>query len=263
MKLSKGLPSWMTNLLVALALVVIWELLILVFRVPEYLVPSARTVLQATVDQWQLLLTHTLVTLVEVAGGFVAAAVLGIGAAVLLGYSEWLRRVLMPVLVLSQTVPKIAIAPLLLIWFGYGMAPKIIITFLICFFPIVISALTGFVSMEKEVEILARSMGASGSHMFAKFRFPAALPFIFSGLKVSITLAVVGAIVGEFVGSDRGLGYLLLVANSNLDTPLLFSSLIVLTIIGMLLFYFVETIERWSIPWHVSQQRNAFIPNAS
>ena len=253
----------MTNLLVALALIVVWELLIVVFGVPQYLVPSPWTVLWTSVDQWQLLLNHMIATLVEVAAGFLAAAVLGIAAAVLLSYSDWLRRLLMPVLVLSQTIPKIAIAPLLLIWFGYGMAPKIIITFLICFFPIVISALTGFISVEKEVEILARSMGASASHMFIKFRFPSALPLIFSGLKVSITLAVVGAIVGEFVGSDRGLGYLLLVANSNLDTPLLFSSLIVLTLIGMLLFYAVETIERWSIPWHVSQHREVFIPNAS
>ena len=263
MKPGNALPAWMMNSLVALALIVLWELLITVFAVPQYLVPSPLTVFWTSVDQWQLLLNHMLVTLVEVAAGFLSAAVLGIAAAVLLSYSEWLRRLLMPVLVLSQTIPKIAIAPLLLIWFGYGMAPKIIITFLICFFPVVISALTGFVSLEKEVQILARSMGASPSHMFAKFRFPSALPFIFSGLKVSITLAVVGAIVGEFVGSDRGLGYLLLVANSNLDTPLLFSSLIVLTIIGMLLFYFVETIERWSIPWHVSQQRDVFIPNAS
>lgn len=251
----RRLPRRFLNLLNAVAFIALWQLLIVVFGIPEYLVPAPLTVLWASVEHWHLLLNHMGVTLFEVMAGFLLAALLGVLVAVALSYADSLRYLLMPALVVSQTIPKIAIAPLLLIWFGYGLTPKVVITFLICFFPIVISALTGLISVESEVEILGKSMGARPMALFIKFRLPSALPHIFSGLKVSITLAVVGAIVGEFVGSDRGLGYLLMIANSNLDTPLLFSSLIVLTLIGMLLFYMVEMIERWTIPWHISQRR--------
>ena len=162
-----------------------------------------------------------------------------------------------PILLFFQTVPKIAIAPLFLVWFGFGPFPKVLVAFLISFFPIVIDTAIGLRSISPEMIDLARSMGATKLQIFMRFRMPTALPYFFGGLKVAATLAVVGAVVGEFVGADRGLGYLLLVSNSNLDTPLLFASIVALTALGLILFYIIEVLEHFLIPWHVSRRVGA------
>jgi NitT/TauT family transport system permease protein len=160
----------------------------------------------------------------------------------------------MPVLVFTQLIPKIALAPLFIIWFGFGLFPKVFMTFLLSFFPIVIDAVVGFRSLDQEIVYLTRSMGLSGWQAFVKVRLPHALPQIFAGLKVAITLATVGAIIGEWVGADRGLGYLLLVAGGDLRTSLLFATLVVLTGIGLVLYYLMVLAERLAIPWHVSRR---------
>ena len=149
---------------------------------------------------------------------------------------------------------KIAIAPLFLVWFGVGTLPKVLVAFLISFFPIVIDAAVGLRSMSSEMNDLARSMGATRWQVFARYRLPTSLPYLFSGLKVAATLAIAGAVVGEFVGADKGLGYLLLVTNSNLETPLMFATILALTIIGLVFFYAVEFLEKLLIPWHVSHR---------
>ena len=169
-------------------------------------------------------------------------------------FSRSVERVVMPVLVFTQLVPKIALAPLFIIWFGFGLFPKVFMTFLLSFFPIVIDSIAGFRSLDREIEHLIRSMGLRAWPAFVKVRLPHALPHVFTGLKVAITLATVGAIIGEFVGSDRGLGYLLLVAGGDLRTELLFATLIVLTAIGLVLYYVVTLLERLAIPWHVSRR---------
>jgi NitT/TauT family transport system permease protein len=148
-------------------------------------------------------------------------------------------------------MPKVAVAPLFLVWFGFGLLPKVLIAFLIAFFPVVISTAVGLASIEPEKIYLARSMGFGATATFFKFRLPNALPAIFGGLKISITLAVVGAVVGEFVGGDAGLGYLLMVANGSMDTRLLFAGIVALTVLGVVLFLLVELAERLAIPRHI------------
>ena len=181
--------------------------------------------------------------------GFAVATVIGIGLGIVIVSSRLLRDMFFPLLVIAQSVPKVAIAPVLLITLGYGELPKIIIVFLVCFFPIVVSTAAGLESAPKEVLDLARSMSATTFDAFRKVRFPSAMPQIFVGLKVAVILAVIGAIIGEFVGSDRGLGYLILISMSQAETPLAFGAIAVLAILSILLFYGVELLERILVPW--------------
>jgi len=161
-------------------------------------------------------------------------------------------RSILPLLVSSQAMPKVAVAPLFLVWFGFGLLPKVLIAFLIAFFPIVINTAVGLAAIEPEKIYLARSMGFGATATFFKIRLPNALPAIFGGLKISITLAVVGAVVGEFVGGDAGLGYLLMVANGSMDTQLLFAGIVALTVLGVVFFLLIELAERLAIPRHIS-----------
>jgi NitT/TauT family transport system permease protein len=156
--------------------------------------------------------------------------------------------------VFLQIVPKIAIAPLFIIWFGFGFMPKLLLVFLLSFFPIVVSSIAGFKSVDPDVMDLARSTGAGAWRLFAKIRLPQALPDIFTGLKVGAALAATAAVVAEFVASNKGLGYLLLEYNGNLETPMVFAVIIVLSLIGLAIYYAVEFLERITIPWHVSQR---------
>jgi NitT/TauT family transport system permease protein len=158
----------------------------------------------------------------------------------------------MPLLLIAQLVPKVAIAPILLIWFGYGLLPKVLIAFLVAFFPIVVNVATGLAAVERELLDLGRSLEATRWQIFRKFRMPTALPELFSGMKIAITLAVIGAVIGEFVGGNSGLGYLILVANQDLDTPLAFAALLILSVAGILLYAAIELAERLLIPWSAS-----------
>jgi NitT/TauT family transport system permease protein len=194
------------------------------------------------------------VTVAEILWGFALAIVVGVPLAMLIVASPAFERSIYPLLVASQSVPKIAIAPLLIFWAGLGMFPKILVAFLIAFFPVVIDTVVGLRAIEPEMLHLARSMGASGARVFLKIRLPNALPNIFAGLKVGVTLAVVGAIVGEFIQADRGLGYALLQANAMLNTKLSFAAIVILAAIGVVLFALVDRIERLLIPWHASRR---------
>jgi NitT/TauT family transport system permease protein len=151
---------------------------------------------------------------------------------------------------LSQTFPKVALAPLIVVWFGLGLGPKLVVTFLVAFFPILVSTIVGLRSIEREMLELAGSTRATMLQTFFYFRLPTALPNIFAGMKVSVAFAVVGAVIAEWVGANQGLGYLLLQANANLDTSLLFAVLVILLVIGVFLYYAVEFVERLVIPWH-------------
>lgn len=235
-------------------LLLAWDLAIVIFNIPPYLVPKPSRVLETIVDQRALLLHHAWRTITEILGGYALAILVGIPLAVAIVASRIFERMVYPMLVMSQTVPKIAIAPLLLVWFGFGLSPKILIAFLIAFFPIVIDTAVGLRGVPEEMLDLARSMGGRRLDIFRKIRFPHALPSIFGGLKVAITLAVIGAIVGEFVGADRGLGYLLLIASGRIDTTLLFGTIIVLSLLGIVAFALVDLLERLAIPWHTSRR---------
>ena len=181
--------------------------------------------------------------------GFGLAVVIGIPLAVCVANSRMLNLALYPILVAMQSVPKVAIAPIILVWFGLGMESKLAIAFLVAFFPIVVDTATGLRSTPAGLLELARSLRASPLQVFAKVQFPAALPFIFSGAKVAVTLAVIGAVIGEFVGSVGGLGNLLLTANSQLDSPLAWAALVWLSVLGVLLFAAVALAERLLMPW--------------
>ena len=234
--------------------VAVWEIVTRAFHIPRFIMPPPSAIL-AEGWAWRYhFIAHTWVTLYETLGGFALSIAVGVPLAVLIVYSPALKRALYPLIVLTQSVPKIAIAPLLIFWAGLGLFPKVLVAFLISFFPIIIDTVVGLRSVEPEMLHLARSMGAGAGRTFLKIRFPSALPNIFAGLKVAVTLAVVGAIVGEFIQADRGLGYALLQANAVMDTRLGFAAIIVLSAVGIAMFVAVDMIERRLIPWHASHR---------
>ncbi|MDL4775492.1 MULTISPECIES: ABC transporter permease [Thermomonosporaceae] len=222
--------------------------------VEAYLVPSPGTTLNVLGDKWGYIWHHGWVTTYETLLGFVIAVLVGVAAAVLMVYSATVERTLYPILLFAQVIPKIAIAPLFVVWLGFGLGPKVVVAVLIAFFPVVISMVAGLKAVDPEMLELSATMGAGPMRTFAKIRMPASLPHLFSGLKVAVTLAVTGAVVGEFVGSNEGLGYVILQANGNLDTPMLFAGLLVMSAIGVVLFVAVELAEMLLLPWHASRR---------
>ena len=229
-----------------------WSAVVAIFAIPDYLLPAPQAVAARILKDWPLLWKHGIYTLVSVLTGFAASIAIGVPIAFAIVLSRSMERLVMPFLVMSQTIPKVAIAPILVVWLGFGILPKIAIVFLISFFPIVVSTVVGLKSVETDMIDLVRSMGAGMPKIMLRVRAPSALPQMFAGFKIAVCLAVVGAIVGEFVGSDRGLGYLLLTSTGTLDGPLIWAALLVLIAMGMILFAIVSAIERIAIPWHVS-----------
>lgn len=230
-------------------LIVAWEILIDVLKVPEFLVPPPSKFFARLFQSRDLFWAQTLVTGYEVLLGFVASAILSIPLALLIVSVPLVERAVYPIIVFFQLIPKIAIAPLFIVWFGFEIFPKVLLTFLLCFFPVLVDSMTGFKSIDPRLYYITRSMGANAWQTFRHIRLPAAMPFIFSGLKVSIVLAATGAIVGEFVGANQGLGYLLMRGTSYMDTPLIFAALVALSIMGLFFSYAVEASERLIMPW--------------
>jgi NitT/TauT family transport system permease protein len=243
-----------TPLLGVLVFFAIWEVGVVVLKVPAYLLPAPSAVFDTFGREFPRLAFHGWVTTYEMLLGYVLAVAVALPLAVGITSSQRFDNFMMPQMLFFQVVPKVAIAPLFLVWFGVGALPKVLVAFLISFFPIVIDTAVGLRSMSAEMRDLARSMGATRMQVFARFRLPTSLPYLFSGLKVAATLAVAGAVVGEFVGADKGLGYLLLVTNSNMETALMFATILALTIIGLAFFYAVELLEALLIPWHVTHR---------
>ena len=231
-----------------------WELGVRVFDVKEYLLPAPSVVVVALAQNAPKVLESALVTTHEILAGYALAIVVSIPLALSIAYSKFMEETVYPLVVFLQIVPKIAIAPLFLIWFGFGFTPKLLLVFLLSFFPIVVSSIAGFKSVDPDIMDFARTTGAGSWRLFAKIRLPQALPGIFTGLKVGAALSATAAVVAEFVASDRGLGYLLLQYNGDLNTPMVFGIIIVLSAIGLVVYYAVEIVERIVIPWHVSQQ---------
>jgi NitT/TauT family transport system permease protein len=236
---------------VLLGALVVWEITWRIFDVPRFVVPLPSGILAET-WQWRWhLLTHGWVTLHETLAGFALSIAVGVPIAVVIVYSPVLRSAIYPLLVVAQAVPKVAIAPVLLLLLGAGEVSKVVVAFSVAFFPVVVDTATGLAATPTELLDLSRSYRASPLKTFLKVRFPMALPFFFSGLKVAVTLAVIGAVVGEFVGSDRGLGYVILSATSYWKSNLAFAAMLLLAVMAVGLFGLVELVERLVCPWYV------------
>ena len=249
-----GMLKKLTPLAGIVTFLLAWQIFVVVYKVPPYLLPAPAAIANAFIDQLPVLLSNGWVTVYEMLAGYGLAVGIAIPLAIAITSSKRFNEFVMPTILFFQIVPKVAIAPLFLVWFGVGATPKILVAFLISFFPIVIDAAVGLRSMSTEMADLARSMGATRMQVFAQFRLPTSLPYLFSGLKVAATLAIAGTVVGEFVGADQGLGYLLLVTNSNMETALMFATIVALTIIGLVFYYVVELLEAFLIPWHVTHR---------
>jgi len=230
-------------------IVVAWHYYVVLLQVPLVLLPTPLQVAESLVYQSKILADEAWITALECVYGFLLSLAIGIPIAVVMTYSRIANLMFYPLLVASQSIPKIAIAPILLVWFGTGMQSKLAMAFVIAFFPIVVDTVTGLRSTSPELLELARSLQASRLQTFFKIQLPSALPSMFSGAKIAVTLAVIGAVIGEFIGSNEGLGNLLLTANSQLNTPLVWASLVVLSVLGMVLYGAVVLAEKIFMPW--------------
>jgi NitT/TauT family transport system permease protein len=227
----------------------LWHFYVVTFDVAPAVLPRPTLVLDATIANWRLIVSEGWITLLESLYGFILAFVLGVPLAVAIAGSRTLNLMFYPLLIATQSLPKVALAPLILVWLGTGIESKLAIAWLVAFFPIVVDTATGLRNTPAEFLDLATSVRANAFQTFWKIRFPAALPFVISGSKVAITLAVIGAVIGEFIGSNEGLGNLLLVANSQVNIPLAFACLIGLSAIGIGLYAAVAAVELALKPW--------------
>jgi NitT/TauT family transport system permease protein len=253
-----GLGTWLKKraapLIVFALLFAFWESAVYLTGIKEYLLPPPSKVWAEFLKRSDTVIDGAWVTTQEIIAGYLLAIVVSVPLALSVAYSRFVENAIYPVVVFLQIIPKIAVAPLFIIWFGFGFAPKLLLVFLLSFFPIVVASIAGFKSVDPEIMDFAHTTGAGAWKMFAKIRLPQALPDIFTGLKVGAALSATAAVVAEFVASDRGLGYLLLQYNGNLETPMVFAIVVLLSLIGLAVYYLVELVERITIPWHVSQQ---------
>ncbi len=245
----KVTKRYLATLLLLVIVLALWEGLVRVLHVEAYILPPPSRIITVFYTRFGLLLGHAAATIVEVALGILFGVAGGFILAILIFYSRTLERALYPLIIASQMVPVFAIAPLLVIWFGYGLWPKVIVAGLIVFFPIVVNTVDGLRSINEETVDVLRSLGATKTQMFLRLRLPGSLPSFFSGLKVGVTLSVVGATIGEWVGAKSGLGYLMIQSNALLRIDLVFAAILMLSLLGLLLFALVRIMERRLLRW--------------
>lgn len=235
--------TWLAPIITALACLAAWEAAVRSFGVPAHLLPTPSAIVAKMVTNFPVFFSEGVSTIGAIVAGFLMAVAIGVPIATWMVYSHLFRHAVQAILITAQVLPKVALAPLFIVWFGFGILPKVLMTFLISFFPIVIDTVIGLDSARPESLMLIRSMGGNRWQSFWKVRLPSALPSMFGGFKVAVTSAVVGTLVAEFVGSDTGLGYLLVIARGNLDTLTVFACIMWLVVIGFVLYYGVELIE--------------------
>ena len=245
--MSENLQRWTFAVLAHVALILAWYLFVKLGNVPKFVMPSPAATLDALLQPNYGWWTNVLVTGTEIFAGYFLALVVGVGLALVFTWSKALESFFMPLLVSLNMIPKVALGPLIIVWFKYGILPNSIMAFSICVFPILLTTARGLRETEPELLDLVRSLRGSRWQLFTKVQLPGALPYIFSGMKVAAILAVAGAIVGEFLGSDKGLGYLMLQVQVTLDTPAMFMAVILITLIGMVLYGIVLGLERWLV----------------
>jgi NitT/TauT family transport system permease protein len=252
--MNSRLAAYVYPIVTIVVILAAWELASRLGHVPRYILPSPSGIAVRFYELHALILKESLFTLQATLLGFLLSVAIGVPLAMALVSWRTFNRAVYPLLIGSQVVPKVALAPLFLVWFGFGLVSKVLITFLVAFFPVLIAAVVGLQATEIEKLHVARAAGANRLQLFWLVRLPNALPMIFGGMKVSITLAIVGALVGEFVASENGVGKLLLSASGNMDTELLFAGIFALVIIGIALFLVMELAERLALPWHISNR---------
>lgn len=247
----RRVPEITYSVLVFIGLLVVWQVVVNLFDVSNILVPAPTAVAESLVAGFQdgSLVTHSLVTLKEILIGFGIAVGSALVSAVLITQFRTVERVLFPLLILTQTIPKVAMAPLLIVWFGIGISSKVLTVALIAFFPLLINAVLGFRSAAYEQVEMLRSFGASRMQVMRHLQIPSALPHIFAGLEVAVILSVTGAVVAEFVGSSEGLGYLIQATNFTLDVARTFAVIVVLSAVGIALHAVVVQLGKWLVFW--------------
>lgn len=257
---SKGNASWLGQWATPAVLVFmslgVWEGIVRLFHIASWLLPPPSSIAAELVESRSLLMRHTWVTLEEVLLGFALALVVGIALAIAIAYSRVVERAAYPFVIASQTVPVIVIAPLLLIWIGYGIWPKIIIVMLISFFPIVVNMVDGLKLADPDMLNMMRTLGASRWQIFTKIQAPSSIPFLFSGIRVAIAMSVIGAVIGEWVGASAGLGYLMTRSAPQFLTDRVFASIFILSLMGISLFTLVVLAERYAMPWYQWEKRD-------
>lgn len=241
--------------LIGLAL---WEGLVRLLKIPIYILPTPTQIVATIGQHWWYLLSQLAITTLAAALGLVIAVVFGLAAGAAITASRLIDRMLTPWLVIAHAVPKVVIAPLFLVWFGFGLQSEMFFVVAFTFFPVIVNTVTGLKSADPEQILMVRAMGATPSQILRKIQFPSALASICAGIKLAVTLAPVGAVIGEFVASNKGLGHLLIRAVGDMDTSLAFAAVTVFSIFGVLLWRLAEWVERRVLPWHPSQ-REAFL----
>lgn len=246
----RGVAGYGPAFVLAFALLALWELIVRFGQVSTEILPAPTAIGQALVDNWDIISIHTMQTLLETVLGLALATLLGVLIAVLLDVSPTVRRAIYPLLVTSQTIPMIALAPLLLIWFGFDIGPKVIVVILYCFFPIAVACADGLLGADPDVLRLMKSMKASRWQTLWFVRLPGAMPSFFSGLRIAATYSVTGAIFGEYVGAYKGLGIFMQTSFNSHSVILVFAAIVVTAVLSLVLFGFVSLIERIALPWY-------------
>jgi NitT/TauT family transport system permease protein len=229
---------------VHVVVVAVWQLSVELFRVPAFILPSPLAALKTLASPSYAWPTNTLVSAMEIGGGYLLGVFVGVTLALLFSWSRLFTLVLLPLCVSLNMIPKVALGPLFIVWFSYGILPNILIAFSICFFPVLLTAARGLHEVPPDLLDLVRSLKGTRWQLFRKIQLPGALPYVFSGMKVGAVLAVAGAVVGEFIASERGLGYIMIQVQSSLDTPAMLMAVILLTMLGVLLYGAVLGVER-------------------
>lgn len=240
---------WLPAVILFLVTLVLWEAAIRIFSISSFIVPAPTEIAQALVAQWGPLMHATAVTAGEILFGFLVSVAVGVALALVIMRFDWLGRALYPLVVLFQNVPKVALAPIFILWFGYGLMPKIGLILVIAFFPVTLSMLAGMQAVDNSLLALMNSVGAGPTEILLRIRVPHSLPNLMAGTKIAATLSVIGAIVGEFAGASDGLGYTIQFASTQLDTAQVFAALLLVSILGIVFYYAAEILERSVVPW--------------
>jgi NitT/TauT family transport system permease protein len=246
---SAATKHWLPAVILLLVTVALWEAAVRIFSISSFIIPAPTKIMQALVAQWGPLMHATAVTAGEILFGFLVSVGVGIALALVIVRFDWLGRALYPLVVLFQNVPKVALAPIFILWFGYGLIPKIGLILVIAFFPVTLSMLAGMQSVDNSLLALMNSVGAGPTQILLRIRVPHSLPSLMAGTKIAATLSVIGAIVGEFAGASDGLGYVIQFASTQLDTAQVFAALLLVSVLGIGFYYAAEILERAVVPW--------------